>query len=349
MRIIRAIACAFLTIGIAIAVASLRLSAQVPALVPGVTIVLPPRLLANSPATLAVLGTDGHLVPNTTVQISNGQYVTTDATGRALFTAPANGAFIAQVAGASAAALVDAAPPPTTAAHPSVAPAVSVRDRFPICGSGFLGQATANHVKINGDAAFILAASPECLVVLPQSRTLYGTAKIEIQSADVHTSATTALVALDFFPPKPPLVPGKESALTVRADGTDAPLRVIVENRSPGILRFIGGDTQERRTSGGNPNYATVTVKAIRSGDFSFYAHILPTRDPASAARYLNLAAAVAVAPKRRQSALKKLAAQVAREPDNSAKALRELDSIASTTLPGPLRTLLDAARSCLQ
>src|ERR1700691_571198 len=88
---------------------SMPVPAQAPA--PAVSIVLPPRLLANAPATLAILGADGHLAPGVPVDIGNGQRVVTDATGRASFTAPSDGAFIATASGVSAAALVDATVP----------------------------------------------------------------------------------------------------------------------------------------------------------------------------------------------------------------------------------------------
>jgi hypothetical protein len=343
---------------VALAALAAPLCAQVPAAAPapGVTIVLPPRVVGGAPATLAVLGLDGHLVPNITVQISTvqsdiapvgaRQYATTDATGRATFTAPSAGAVIAQAAGASAAAIVDASAPAAANQPLSIAPAVSLRDRFAICGSGFSGNASANRVTANGDATFVLAASPECVVALPQPRTLYGAAKIEIESGGTHASATTSLVALDFLPPNPPLVPGQESSLTVRAEGTADALRIVVENRSPDALSFIGGDMQEQQTSGGASNQAQVNVKAIRSGDFSFRARLLPAPDPGAAVRYLSLAADAA--PKSQRGQLKKISTQLSRSAKDSAKALRDLDRIAAAIPPGPLRTLLDAARSSL-
>src|ERR1700685_2580382 len=53
-----------------------------------VSIVLPPRLVAGQPATLAVLGVDGRLADGITVDVGKGQRVKTDKTGRAFFTAP---------------------------------------------------------------------------------------------------------------------------------------------------------------------------------------------------------------------------------------------------------------------
>ena len=49
---------------------------------------LPPRVVAGAQATLAVVDSHGRLLPNVTVELSTGQNVTTDVTGRALFKAP---------------------------------------------------------------------------------------------------------------------------------------------------------------------------------------------------------------------------------------------------------------------
>src|SRR5580704_15781782 len=67
-----------------------------------VSIVLPPKLVAGQPGTLAVLDADGRLAPDVTVELgpqqntSQGkvQRVTTDITGRAFFTAPPQGGVI---------------------------------------------------------------------------------------------------------------------------------------------------------------------------------------------------------------------------------------------------------------
>src|SRR6185437_13017667 len=282
------------------------------------SIVLPPRLRANAQATLAILGADGHLAPGVIVDIGNGQHVTTDATGRARFTAPPDGAVIARTQGVSAAALVDAVSPPGAASvlALSTAPDVSQHDRFAICGSGLSGDVTADHVTINGDAAFVLAASPVCVVVLPQTRTLAGAAKIEIDAAGAHASGSTSLVALDFVRPNPPLQPGRKGELFVRAEGTVDALRIVVENHSPDVIRFIRGDVQLLRTSGSARNQAPIDVQAIRSGNFSFHARILPPPDPARAIRYLAIAESLV--PKNQSNmrrALKTIATHLARQP----------------------------------
>ena len=320
--------------------------AQTPS--PPLSIVLPPRLLANAPATLAILGADGHLAPGVVVDIGNGQHVTTDATGRASFTAPPDGAFIAKTQGVSAAALVDAAPL-QAAPVPSVAPNVSQHDHFAICGSGFSGNVSADRVTVNGDAAFVLAASPVCVVILPQARTLAGPATVQVEVGKESRPFRTALVALDFVPPNPPLQPGRKGKLLVRAEGTADALRIVVENHSPEVIRFTGDEAQELRTSGGAQNQATIEVQAIRSGDFSFRARILPPPDLSGAARYLQIAWSIAPkSPKSTQHNLKAIVAQLAHHPPDASKARAAIQRLAASTPSGSLRTLLDAAASSL-
>lgn len=313
---------------------------------PRVSIVLPPRLIANAPATLAVLGADGHLVPGEIVDVGDGQRLTTDATGRVSFKAPPDGAFIATASGVSAAALVDAAPTAPAASMAKVAADVSKRDHFSVCGGGFRGDVDADHVTINDDPAFVLVASPECIVVLAQGSTLAGPAKIKIEAAGAKITATTSLVALDFVPPNPPLTPGRKGKLFVRADGTADPLQIEVENSSPDVIHFVRGETQRLRTAGGAQNQSAIEVRGIRSGSFAFHARILPPPDPASAVRYLNIA--VGMAPKNLQVPLKGLAQEISRHPRDAAKSGAALEHIAASVPPGTLRTLLDAADSSL-
>src|ERR1700716_1047287 len=53
-------------------------------------LLLPRRIVSGERATLAVLDINGRLTPGVTVSFSNGDRLTTDATGRALFVAPLN-------------------------------------------------------------------------------------------------------------------------------------------------------------------------------------------------------------------------------------------------------------------
>ena len=344
------------TIAIILALLAAPLAATAQTAEPPLSIVLPPRLLANAPATLAVLGADGHLAPGVTVDLGGGQRVTTNTTGRASFTAPAAGAFIATASGVSAAALVDASAPPASSAALSVAPHVAQHDGFSICGAPFDPDTSADAASINGDPAFVLAASPICLVVLPQARTLAGPAKLDVVSGSAHLAASTTLVAFDFVPPNPLLLPGNKGYLTVRAEGTADPLRITVENRSPDVLHFVKGETQELRTGGssveknskakGKGNTALIEVQAIRSGSFSFRARLLAPSDAPTAVRYLQVAQSSA--PSDLQHELNQVISQLQRHPRAVSRPRAVLSRLVDAAPAGTLRILISAARSSL-
>jgi len=308
-----------------------------------VTIVLPPKVVAGRPATLAVFGADGKLASGVTVEVAKDQRVMTDTTGRATFTAPTDGdVVIAKASGMAAAALVDPDGTASGSQPISVAPIISLKDSFSICGGEFRGEADANRIKINEERALILAASPECLIVLPGPNVAPGPASISVQTGEAHWTAATTAVSLEFDPPQPALAPEKRSRLMVRAEGTERPLRIVAENQTPGVLGFLRGDVQELQTSGGANNSSAIEVQAIRSGDFSFHARLAPTPDPAISERYLR--AALPLAPRELQRRLKKLADRLARHPRDAEKVRRELSQIISTTIAGDLRTLLESA-----
>jgi hypothetical protein len=358
------------------AVPSNGFSAQTSASAPWVvTIVLPPRVLAGHPATLAALDGEGKLLPGAPIQIGRQgegrgasqsqirefQSVTTNATGRVVFTALAEGGvLIATAPGATAVALAEAdagagtgeatatgAGVSASAMRPLVVPAViSIRDRFSICGGDFRGDAEANRVTINGDPALVLAASPECLAVLPGPNAKPGAASVTVATDGVQRTATTTVVSLAFEAPHPPLEPQKTSALRVRVEGTEQPLVIVAENKSPGVLRFIRGDMQKLRTSGGASNTASIQVKTLRSGGFSFRAQLATATDLDTARKYL--AAAAPLAAKDLQRKIAGLAKQLERRPGEAAKVKRDLGRILASVGQGDLRTILEAANSAM-
>jgi hypothetical protein len=341
------------------AVFALSMRAQAPAPTAwNVTIVLPRKLVAGQPATLATFGVDGKLAPGVTVDLGGEEHVLTDKTGRGYFNAPTAGnILIAKASGSSAAALVDPASPASDANASeanhqaiSVAPFVSMRDAFAICGPGLRGDANDNRVQINGEESLIVAASPECMAVLPGPKAVPGPAKISVESPGTGWTVATTLVSLEFEAPNPPLIPEKKSELVVRVHGSDQRLRIIAVNETPGVLRFLRGDAQELVTSGGAANFAALKVQAIRSGDYSFHARLVPAPDADAARRFLE--AAQPLAEKDLQPVIKRLAKQLARQLTHHSrdweKIKDELDRIAAQTIAGDFRTLLDAARSAL-
>jgi hypothetical protein len=315
-----------------------------------VTIVLPPKVVAGYPATLAVFGADGRLAPNVTVTVGNGLSVKTDATGRAFFTAPVSqGVMFAEASGVSTVALLEnssSALPDVAAKELVVAPVLSLKDRFTICGGGFRGDADGNRVTMNGDRALIVAASPECLVVLASPRATPGKAKLSVDSSGTPRTAAMTLVSLQFEEPQPAPVPGQKSGLTVHVEGSDSPLAIVIQNETPGVVEFLRGDIQELKTSGGARNIAQIEVSAIRSGDYSFNAKLLPSPDLSAAELYLQ--AAVPLASKNLQRRVKACADRLASHPKDHEKVRQEVAKMISTTIPGNFRVLLEAARLAL-
>jgi hypothetical protein len=303
--------------------------------------------VAGRPGTLAVLGVDGRLASDVAVELGNGQRVTTDATGRASFTAPAaSSVLIAKASGASAAALVDTNPPENPQDAISVAAVVSLHEPFSICGSRLRSEADANHVRLNGDPALVMAASAECISVIPGSAAVPGPAQISVQTLSGQWTVQTRLVSLDPEFPQPALLPGKKGRLIVSVRGSDQPLRVAVENQTPGVLRLLKGNVQELLTSGGAQNRAALEAEAIRSGDFSLDARLLPSPDESTARRYLEAAAPLAA--RGEQKNIDRLAKQLGHHTQNLDGLRRDLDEILARTISGDFRTLLAAARSAL-
>lgn len=315
-----------------------------------VTIVLPPRLMANHPATLAALNSAGRLAAGISIKIG-GQMIVTDRTGRATFTAPpSSGYVIADASGIKTATLVDPATGASEPRHVTLPQVVSLRNRFRICAPGLQGRADEDQVTINGQQALILAASPECLVVLAPPGAAPGRAKIAIQVPGSRWKTTTTFVSLQFEPPKSALLPNKKWKLIVRVLGSRQKLFIVVANRAPGVLRFMHGNMQQLRTSGGPRNTAGLKVDAIRSGAYSFRARLVNPPDFATAERYLQAAEALALLSRTKipPREIARLAKQVSRHPRRTEKIRRQLGQILGTTSPGTFRALIAAANSAL-
>lgn len=312
-----------------------------------IDVILPPKLVAGAPATLATLGTDHRLVGHVQVDLGDGTTVETDATGRANFTAPSEQVLIARAGGGSAATLVD--PRSVAGAQEQrlhVTSFAALHNSLNLCGGPFDGNAEADQVEMNDERALVIAASPECLVVIPAANASPGVAKISVQTATHVERATLTLVGLDFEPPDPPLTPGEKGWLTVQASGSNQQLRVVVENESSDVLRFEQGDVQELTTSGGNPNSARIRVQAVRSGDFLLNARIVPPPDTQAARRFLGAAEPLATPEIART--VRKMESTLARHPNDAERIRGELDGMLEVTGPSDFRTLIAAARAAL-
>ncbi len=162
------------------------LAQQVPSASGARILLLPRKMVTGERATLAVLDVNGKLTPGVNVIFSNGDKVTTDATGRALFVAPLNpGNLYASIEGRTgrvASTIVSPNDAPSISLVVSSVPrAASLTDRFEILGHGFCGEADSNRVTIGGIPALVLASSPAYLAVLPPLEMDPGPARVQVK------------------------------------------------------------------------------------------------------------------------------------------------------------------------
>ena len=252
-------------------------------------IILPPIIVAGAQATLAVLDSQGRLLPNVPVELSGGQKLTTDGTGRAYFIATdMPGTMTAKISGraifAASTVLVSQNPsgPPASSDPPEVGKVtsyphvLSLRDRFTLAGSGFRGAADSNRVTLNGDPCLVLASSPISIVALPGPRVPVGDVKLAVSVAGVDAGQfPVSAVILEFSGPAEAANAGSTGNLIVRALGSTAPLVLEVRNGSPSVVQLEKGNVQRLKTSGGDENIATLEVKFVTGGNFSVSARLL--------------------------------------------------------------------------
>src|SRR5215472_3689549 len=245
-------------------------------------IILPPVAVAGAPATLAVLDSQGRLLPDVTVELSGGQKVTTDATGRALLVAPSEpGTLTAKVSGVPIAASTPAIAPETPVAEGtslSTPQAAKVRayprvlamhDRFTVEGSGFRGMAELNRVFLGDKQCLVLAASPRALVILPGPLVTVGAVDLRIRVDEREAGQLpVSVVLLEISGPAEAVNAGGAGKLTLKAYGTTERLTAEIRNASPEVIQLPKGNVQRIETSGGEPNTAPVEVKFVKAGNY---------------------------------------------------------------------------------
>jgi hypothetical protein len=246
-------------------------------------LLLPRRIVSGERATLAVLDAKGRLTPGVTVNFSNGDRYTTDATGRALFVAPLNpGVIYASIvgrAGRVATTILSSNEAASVAIEVTSAPPVaSLTDRFEILGKSFCGDADANRVTIAGQPAFVLASSPAALVVLPPTELQAGSAVVEVSCAKRQSPAfSITFVGLELEANSSPLKPGEHRVLTVRVQGTTAKIELEARNLAPGITELSGGNPARGSSSGGTENSAKFEVVGRKNGSFLISIRLVPS------------------------------------------------------------------------
>src|SRR5579859_7839506 len=245
-------------------------------------LLVPRRMISGERATLAVLDVNGRLTPGVTIQFSNGDKVTTDSTGRALFVAPlTQGALFASIAGRSGrvATAVLPAHSATDSPHVELAPRIaSVADRFEIAGTGFCGDADKNEVNVAGQSALILASSPDALVVLPPLDLAPGPADVSVACGKQGSVQFKVLfVELKLSADTSPLQPGQKRTLRVTVAGTSERIQLEGRNLSPDIADLTGGNVARIFSSGGEMNAAEFFVSGKKHGRFLISIRLVPT------------------------------------------------------------------------
>jgi hypothetical protein len=261
--------------------------AQQPAAAPAASgariLLLPRRIVSGERATLAVLDVSGRLTPGVTVNFSNGDRFTTDATGRALFVAPLNpGVIFGSIegrAGRVATAILTSSEAASASIEVSSAPRVaSLTDRFEIFGKSFCGDADANQVTIAGQPAMVLASSPTALVVLPPLDLQPGSATMAVSCAKRQSPPfSLTLVGLELQADSSPLKPGEHRALSVRVRGTEAKIALEARNLAPDIAELTGGNPVRASSSGGVESVAKFEVVGKKNGSFLISIRLVPS------------------------------------------------------------------------
>ena len=326
------------------------------------TVVLPQRLVAGQPATLAVVGPDGRLLPGAEVEFSGEVHRTTDSTGRATFQAPRQpGVMLVRLAdgGATGSAVVEAAAPsPPDGVQVHQLPRVALlNEKFHVSGTGFRGEADANQVRLGDQPAVVLAASPVSLVVIPGPGCTPGPAQFLLE-VDGRSPGPfpIRLVTLELILDQPRLAAGERASLRVRAVGTDEPLVIEARNLTPGVVRLVDGEVQRVTTRGGAENVASLRVEGVRPGDYSVSLRLIRSASglPDTESSRRHLLAARTMAPQGCGNNLSKCEAWFARvdrliglleeNPQNALKVRNELEKMLAEQPEGEFGRLLEAA-----
>jgi hypothetical protein len=259
------------------------LAQKPPSSLAGHTLVLPRTIISGDRATLAVLDASGRLTSGAVVTFSNGDRLTTDATGRALFVAPLNpGVIQGSIVGRAGRTPVTILSPSETTSHSilvdSIPQITSITDRFEITGQGFCGDADANQITISGGPAFVLASSRTSLVVLPPADLQPGRASVDISCAKRYgPPLEVVFVALSLEADSSPLAPGVHRQLTVRVRGTRDKVTLEAKNLAPDIAELTGGNPLQSSSSGGWENVAHFEIVGRKRGSFQISIRMVPS------------------------------------------------------------------------
>lgn len=302
-----------------------------------------------------MLDAEGRLVAGATVDFTGGAHATTDATGRATFTAPAEpGVLLARLAdGASASATVIAAPatPSASATLAEFPRILLLGDAFTLRGEGFRGEAEANRVTLGERSALVLAASPVALVVQPGAAAAPGAANLAVEVAGRKpVTAAVTLVELELSATKQQLAPRERGSLTVRVHGTEQRLFLEVRNLTPGVVTLARGNLHRAVSRGGAENTAEVKLRGRSAGDFSVRVRVIPAASgtPDVEAARLQLLAALPQAPAadapRWRKRVERVIRRLEKQPADYLRARDDLERLLAEYPEGDFGRMLEAA-----
>jgi hypothetical protein len=254
---------------------------QAPAAKNARILLVPRKMISGDRTTLAVLDVNGRLTPGVTIAFSNGDHVTTDATGRGLFVAPLTpGVLYATIQGRSGRVQTLVIPAPANRNPSEVMQGphfASLSDRFELQGNGFCGDADKNVVQVNGQAALVLAASSQSMTVLAPEELEPGPAEVSVScNKGVASWAHVTFLALSLQADNSPLQPGQKRTLSVRIAGTQEKVMLEARNLAPKIAELAGGNPARAISPGGAQNVAEFPLIGKQHGNILVSIRLMP-------------------------------------------------------------------------
>ena len=252
------------------------------AIAPNARILLVPRkMISGDRTTLAVLDMNGRLTPGVTIAFSNGDHVTTNATGRGIFVAPLTpGVLYATIQGRPGRVQTLVIAAPANASTPSVVQAphfASLSDRFELQGHGFCGDADKNTVQVNGETALVMASSSESMTILPPENLQPGPADVTVACNQGAASAARLIfLSLSLQADSSPMQPGQKRTLSVRIEGTRDKVTLEARNLAPEIAELAGGNPAKAVSSGGAENVAGFSLTGKQRGNILVSIRLMP-------------------------------------------------------------------------
>jgi hypothetical protein len=250
-------------------------------------ILLPKKVIAGQPASLAVIDGDGALLAAARVEFSGGEHVVTDSTGRATFVVPElpsgsrSGILSLSLPGGAVKETTLVLPPmesPPGVQIGDISYVIAAQDRFHVTGAGFRGEVDGTRAWLRGKPALVVAASPVALVILPPPGLEPGPAEFLLEAAGARAEPVTlTLVALEITAKKSALAPKEKGKLRIGVRGSGQRLELEVRNLTPELVSLEDDAEAVRvRTRGGSNNYAEVNLLGKAPGEFSVSARLLP-------------------------------------------------------------------------